>query len=342
MINTIKNNLNTNANTNIAETSDNYLVSIIIPVAKINNYIIEAIPYYLNMSYENFEIIILPDEEENYTFKKSVIIPTGHVGPAMKRDIGAKNAKGDILAFIDDDAYPQVNWLLNALKILKDDSIAAVGGPAITPEEDKFFQKVSGSVFLTKISGIDPRKYYPIGKSADVKEWPSVNFIIKKDIFLLINGFNSDLWPGEDTELCFKITEIGKRIVYDPYTIVYHHRRGNFTMHLKQIGNYGIVRGWLAKKHPLHSFKLKYFLSSFFVLYFPMTFLLLFLDFKFFTYMFLGLLFYILILLYAFFDINKKTKNVKISLFGTVYVFLTHIYYGIAFSYGFLFVKKLS
>ncbi|MCL4546719.1 MAG: glycosyltransferase [Deltaproteobacteria bacterium] len=335
----MKNNLNFKTNDSL---SDGCLVSIIIPVAKINHYIIKAIPHYLKMTYKNFEIIILPDEEDVHSFEKSIIIPTGHVGPAIKRNIGAKIAKGGILAFIDDDAYPQENWLLNALAILKDESIAAVGGPAITPDEDEFFQKVSGSVFLTKISGIDPRKYYPIGKSANVKEWPSVNFIIKKNIFLAIKGFSSDFWPGEDTELCFKITEIAKRIVYDPSTIVYHHRRGNFIIHLKQIGNYGIARGWLAKKHPLHSFKLKYFLSSLFVLYFLITFISLFLSFKFFAYLSLGLLFYIFTLFFTFFDINKKTKNIKISLFGTFYTFLTHIYYGITFSYGFLFVKKLK
>ncbi len=44
------------------------------------------------------------------------IIPTGPVGPPLKRDIGAKKAKGEIIAFIDDDAYPRKDWLINAVK----------------------------------------------------------------------------------------------------------------------------------------------------------------------------------------------------------------------------------
>jgi len=74
------------------------------------------------------------------------IIPTGPVGPPRKRDIGAREAKGDIIAFIDDDAYPQADWLKNAVRNFSDDTVAAVGGPASNAPSDNFRQKAGGDV----------------------------------------------------------------------------------------------------------------------------------------------------------------------------------------------------
>jgi glycosyltransferase involved in cell wall biosynthesis len=64
------------------------------------------------------------------------IIPTGPLKPSDKRDIALKHAKGQILAFLDDDAYPVKEWLKAALVNFSDPEVAAVGGPAVTPLND--------------------------------------------------------------------------------------------------------------------------------------------------------------------------------------------------------------
>ena len=48
------------------------LISIIIPVKKINDYIYENVEHSLKMEYKNFEIIILPDNASNVKFKKNI------------------------------------------------------------------------------------------------------------------------------------------------------------------------------------------------------------------------------------------------------------------------------
>ncbi|MBQ5511265.1 MAG: hypothetical protein IIT94_09040, partial [Prevotella sp.] len=72
---------------------------------------------------------------------------------------------------------------------------------------------------------------------------------------------------GEDTLLCEDIVYgQGKRLVYDPWAIVYHHRRRLFGPHLRQLGRYAFHRGYFVKKSPKTSFKLSYFVPSLFVL----------------------------------------------------------------------------
>ncbi|PJE68975.1 glycosyl transferase, partial [Candidatus Shapirobacteria bacterium CG10_big_fil_rev_8_21_14_0_10_38_14] len=130
------------------------LVSIIIPIKEINDYLRkETIPALLKQTVLNFEIILLPDKpsKEKSGTRRTKIIPTWpKTGPADKRDLGAKIAKGEILAFLDDDSYPTKNWLKNALQIFqKNKNIAGVCGPALTPIKDNLRQKASGYVWST-------------------------------------------------------------------------------------------------------------------------------------------------------------------------------------------------
>ena len=320
----------------------NIFISIIIPLVRINDYFLESYPHLLSIDYENYKIIVLPDEPVSEDFSGIKIIPTGKVSPAIKRDIGAEKAKGEFLFFLDDDSYPEKDWISKALTYFKDLSIAAIGGPAITPPNDSFLQKVSGAVFLTKVGGGIPERYYSKGKTKEIDDWPSVNLIVRKSIFMKIGGFKSEYWPGEDTKLCLEIIKEGGKILYAPDVIVWHHRRSGLFRHLKQIGNYGLHRGFFAKRYPETSFKLLYFIPSFFVLYLCLLIVFLFFFSGLAYYLAFGFVLYTGALIYAFFDINGKVKNFKISLVSIYYIFLTHIWYGIRFFYGFVFVKELK
>lgn len=317
-------------------------ISIIIPLVRINDYFLESYPHLLSLDYENYEIIVLPDEPVSEDFPGIKIIPTGKVSPAIKRDIGAENAEGELLFFLDDDSYPEKDWIRKTLPYFKDRSIAAIGGPAITPSNDSFLQKVSGAVFLTKVGGGIPERYYSKGKTKEIDDWPSVNLIVRKSIFTKIGGFKSEYWPGEDTKLCLEIIKEGGKILYAPDVIVWHHRRSGLFRHLKQIGNYGLHRGFFAKRYPETSFKLLYFIPSFFVLYLCLLIVFLFFFSGLAYYLAFGFVLYTGALIYAFFDINGKVKNFKISLVSIYYIVLTHIWYGIRFFYGFLIVKELK
>ncbi|MHB1692688.1 MAG: glycosyltransferase [bacterium] len=353
-MNTVKynnndNNTNSIINNNSGSISEskispsaNYFVSIIIPLQDMNDYLLETLDHIFKMDFKNFEVIILPDNKLELDYPNTTIIPTGEISPAKKRDIGAKYSKGNILAFIDDDAYPDKTWLTNALPYFNDENVGAIGGPAITPKNDGFWQKVSGGVFLSKLGGGNPERYYSTGSIKEVDDWPSVNLLIKKDVFNKVKGFNSEYWPGEDTKLCLDVINEGKKIIYAPNVIVYHHRRSGLLKHLKQIGNYGLHRGYFAKKYPKNSFKLYYFFPTFLVFYFILFLMFAITDKNSLLPFSVGLLIYILALCCAFFDINKKVKNFKISLFSVYYIFLTHIWYGIRFFYGFFILKDLK
>ena len=72
------------------------------------------------------------------------IVPSFENNPSLKRNLGAKASRRNILAFLDDDAYPQRNWLEYALVNFSDPEVVAVGGPAVTPAQDNLRQQASG------------------------------------------------------------------------------------------------------------------------------------------------------------------------------------------------------
>lgn len=242
-------------------------VSIIIAVKGDNQNLRECIEHCLHLDYPDFEILVLPDSPIKLDYPKTEIIPTGELTPPRKRDIAIDRARGEILAFLDDDAYPAKDWLSYAVRNFSDLNVAAVGGPAVTASGDSLMQKASGLVYSSYlVSGPFIYRYLP-KKRIFVDDFPSCNFLARKDIIKEAGGFNINFWPGEDTFLCLKITKnLKKKIIYDPKALVYHHRRSLFRGHLKQIANYGLHRGYFVKRFPQNSFKISYFLPSLFVL----------------------------------------------------------------------------
>lgn len=241
-------------------------VSIIIPVKEINAYIRQAMEHYACLDYDDFEILIFPDHASDEEFPHTRIIPSGEVGPADKRDMALQYAEGEIIAFIDDDAYPRADWLKNAVKYFDNPEVGAVGGPAVTAPEDDIWQQASGKVYESFLcSGGYIYRYLP-REEREADDLPSVNLIVRRDVFEKIGGYDSNYYPGEDTKLCLDIVESGRKIIYSPDVLVYHHRRRVFRQHLRQATNYAKHRGYFAKALPQTSCKPAYFVPSLFVI----------------------------------------------------------------------------
>ena len=246
---------------------DNLKVSIVIICKTPNEYLMECLEKCLQLNYEDFEILVLSDAPFKYDHEKVKITITGNLNPAKKRNLAISLAGGEIIAFIDDDAYPVKDWLKNAVKFFEDPKIAAVCGPAVTAPADNIRQKISGLVYESFLTtGSYTYRYLPM-RERFVDDYPSCNFIVRKSVLEAISGFKENFWPGEDTLLCLDIVkDLKMKILYTPSVLVYHHRRPIFKGHLRQIANYALHRGYFVKRFPCNSLKLSYFIPSIFTL----------------------------------------------------------------------------
>lgn len=314
-------------------------VSIIIPLYIASERFFSDLLHYRNLDYPDYEILIGSDKLLYLNLPEFKVILTGqeHTGPAEKRDAALKEAKGDILAFIDDDAYPRHDWLRNAIKYFEDPSAGAVGGPGITPEEDGFWERAGGAIYESFLgSGSYQYRFLP-DKIKEVDDYPAYNLLVRKDLLTKIGGFKSTFYGGEDTKLCLEIIKT-HRIIYAPDVIVFHHRRKLFYGHLKQINNIGIHRGYFVKAYPRTSKRFIYFIPSL-VLLFSISILILSLFFlKIAMLSTLGLIVALLLIVSS---IYRQKRDFALSVIASIGLITHHIAYGYGFFRG-LFTKKLE
>jgi len=281
--------------------------------------------------------LILTDEREYYPFDdyRFRLIASGKVGPGKKRNIGASYATGDVLAFLDDDAYPSEDWLDIGAEIFADESVYALGAPAITPTDAKFKEKCSGRILQSALTGGGTTYRHTPMRKALVEDYPSVNLFVRKSVFLSIGGYPAEFWPGEDTKMCLDLVKkYARPFLYDPRPIVYHHRRDIFVPHLKQVSRYGQHRGQFAMIFPETSRLPSYFVPSLFLLglmFGPVFAFFIPILWNFYTFI---LLFYLSMVVFEGIRITFYEKNLLMGACSSVGIILTHIVYGYNFLVG--------
>lgn len=191
-------------------------VSVIIPTKKIDSYVTRCLEN-LNKLPEVNEILLVTDD----------IVPGL---PSAKRNWAMKQAKGDIFAFLDSDAYPNKMWLKNALYWLN--KYPAVCGPGVLPPDAPFEEKIADQVHKWMFC---PYRVTP--KEPQIVPWfPSFNLIVKREVATQFEGFLT----GEDDKFGLKIKG---GIFYHPSILVYHNRRGAFKPLWRQFGQWGKTKG---------------------------------------------------------------------------------------------------
>jgi len=316
--------------------------SIVIPAKLYNSYLFKTLNKINDQKYRNYEVIVILDFEEELQEKYDSnfkFLFSGIKSPGEKRNIGIKEATGDFICFLDDDAYPDPEWLEVASKNLIDSDLIGICGPSITPPESSFLEKVSGSIYESfLVSGPTIFRHLP-DKKRFVKDYPSVNLIISKKVLEEVGGFDTNFWPGEDTKLCLEIyKKYNKELLYFPDLIVYHFRREVFHPHINQLSRYAFHRGYFSRVLPETSKKLSYMIPSFFLLY--LGFMPIIVFFQLF-YLLIPLFVYLTLLIFEMFRVYNKTSSIAHTFLFGIGVWFSHLFYGFNFFKGLVLEPKM-
>lgn len=199
--------------------------------------------------YRNAEIIKSLRNLDYLKNEYEIIVVKG-TNPSMNRNKGAKKAKGEIVVFLDDDAEVERDFLKKAEDFFSNYDVDVLGGPQLTPKDDKKFARISGYALSSIFGGFSIRNRYKKGKlslNADEKSITSANLFCKKEVIKKVK-FNPELWPGEDPDFINRCKETGFRVAYNPEIFIYHRRRPNLKSFIKQIFSYGKTRPAIRTK----------------------------------------------------------------------------------------------
>ena len=171
------------------------------------------------------------------------LVTTKNNGLSKARNRGCAEATGDIVAYIDDDAYPDPHWLNYIAATFLAEPVAGVGGPNILPPESNNIEQC-----VDKAPG---NPIYVLVADREAEHITGCNMAFKKDALNEINGFDEQFWvAGDDVDLCWRIREKGWKIGFHPGAVVWHHRRNRIKTYLKQQFGYGKAEAMLERKWP--------------------------------------------------------------------------------------------
>jgi len=182
------------------------LVSIIVTTLNEERYIEDCLRSLKNQTYKNKEIIVVDSNSKDKTVDiarkyadkiliQKCIIPAG-------RNIGAREARGDIFLFVDADITLLPNWIDTVLPYLNEDKVVAVYGDLL-PREGTLkawlaYSKEELSNFILREAKIPC--FGKIGTAV----------AIKRDAFEKVGGFTEKNACGEDIDMSLKLREYGR------------------------------------------------------------------------------------------------------------------------------------
>src|SRR5207245_1835876 len=171
------------------------------------------------------------------------LIQTENRGLANARNTGLQAATGEIVAYLDDDAYPDPQWLTYLVATFMSTSYAGVGGPNIAPPGD--------GPIAECVAQAPGGPVHVLVTDRQAEHIPGCNMAFRKSCLDAIGGFDPQFrTAGDDVDVCWRLREFGWSLGFSPAALVWHHRRNSVRTYWKQQIGYGRAEAMLERKWP--------------------------------------------------------------------------------------------
>lgn len=186
------------------------MVSVIVPVHRAGVFLEALLEGLQQQTVRNFEVILVGFKNKALAARslpnRFFYVEAINRWPDVKRNLGAQNARAELLAYIDEDCIPDKNWVaVIQQSFFKNPSVGGLEGA--TRGEQK---RLLGHTIQNEKGGW----------------YPTCNMAFRKKDFQEVKGFDEQYhFFREDMDIVFKLKCSGKKILFEPSMRVFHPER---------------------------------------------------------------------------------------------------------------------
>lgn len=216
-------------------TDDLPFASIVVTVKNEEEMIEDCLKSLLKLDYQDYEILVVDTGSDDKT--REIVRGIQRNNPKIElfetlgnasvgRNVGVKEATGDVVAFTDGDCIAEPDWLRILVSALVKDGIstAGVGGPNIPSFEVENHWTTAAKIVLNTLLGSGGSVQFMNSKTPYVRAVSTANSVFWTSSIKEIGCFDSRLDLCEDADLCSRLAKTGSRLKFENGAVVYHRR----------------------------------------------------------------------------------------------------------------------
>jgi glycosyltransferase involved in cell wall biosynthesis len=200
------------------------------------------------IEYPDYEVILVDDGSKDDTEEIAsrnrwiTYLRQENSGLSMARNVGARAATGEVLAYTDSDCMADPQWLYFMVGTLLSGAYAGVGGPNVSPPAENWIQAC--------VAAAPGGPNHVLLTDQIAEHIPGCNMAFYKWAFERVGGFDPEYRKaGDDVDFCWRLQQDGQIIGFSPSAIVWHYRRFTLAAFRKQQNGYGEAESLLRFKH---------------------------------------------------------------------------------------------
>lgn len=208
----------------------------------------ECLARVTDLDYPDYEVIVVNDGAGEACSAiarrhRVALVETEHRGLGHARNKGIEATRGEIVAFLDDDAYPDSDWLHYLAASLRGNGHGGVGGPNIPPQDDGFLAEC--------VAAAPGGPIHVLVSDREAEHVPGCNMAFRRDVLEEVGGFDERFEAaGDDVDVCWRLQKAGRSLGFSAGAVVMHRRRDSVRRYLRQQYGYGKAEALLERKWP--------------------------------------------------------------------------------------------
>jgi glycosyltransferase involved in cell wall biosynthesis len=209
----------------------------------------ECLRHTCALEYPDLEIIVIDDGSTDATAAlarqhvRARVVMVRHAGLGAARNEGIRQARGDVVAYLDSDAYPCPEWPYYLALGFDGPGVGGVGGPNLPPAQDPV-----GAHIVARAPG---GPVHVLTSDDRAEHVPGCNMAFWKVVLEGLGGFDPIYTAaGDDVDFCWKVLDDGWDIGFHPAALVWHHRRPGLRAYLRQQRSYGRSEALVEARNP--------------------------------------------------------------------------------------------